>query len=139
MVRVCPAGHSAGMQVFLVEDSTMVRERLEAMLSEVPGIEIVGRAAGAQAAIRDILQTRPDLVVLDVQLAEGSGFDVLRALHAEAPGLDVVMLSNYSSDPYRQIAERFGARAFFDKTRDFERVRDAVANSRGKPCQPSSH
>jgi hypothetical protein len=40
-----------------------------------------------------------------------------------------VMLSNYSSDPYRQIAERFGARAFYDKTREFERVREAVAQS----------
>ena len=106
----------------------MLRQRLEAMLTEVPGTQIVGRAAGAEAAIRDILQTRPDLVVLDVQLAEGSGFDVLRELHAQAPELDVVMLSNYSSDPYRQIAERFGARAFFDKTREFERVRDVVAS-----------
>ena len=139
MVRDFPPRHSAVMQVFLVEDSVMVRERLESLLAEIPGTEIVGRAAGAQAAIRDILQARPDLVVLDVQLAEGSGFDVLRALHAQAPELDVVMLSNYSSDPYRQIAERFGARAFFDKTRDFERVRDVVANSGGKPCQPSSH
>ena len=122
------------MQVFLVEDSTLVRDRLEAMLTEVPGTQIVGRAAGAQAAIRDILQTRPDLVVLDVQLAEGSGFDVLRALHAQAPELNVVMLSNYSSEPYRQIAERFGARALFDKTRDFERVRDVVANTGEKLC-----
>src|SRR5947207_4523660 len=124
------------MQVFLVEDSAMVRERLEAMLAQVPGIQIVGRAAGAQDAIRDILQARPDLTVLDVQLAEGSGFDVLRALHAQAPELDVVMLSNYSSDPYRQIAERFGARAFFDKTKEFERVREVIA--KGMPCQPSS-
>ena len=115
----------------------MVRQRLETMLAGVPGTEIVGRAGGAEIAIREILQTRPDLVVLDVQLAEGSGFDVLRALHAEAPELRVVMLSNYSSDPYRQIAERFGARAFFDKTRDFERVRDVVANKGEKPC--SSH
>lgn len=126
------------MQVFLVEDSAIVRDRLEAMLIEVPGTKVVGRAGGAQAAIRDILQARPDLVVLDVQLAEGSGFDVLRALHAAAPELDVVMLSNYSSEPYRQIAERFGARAFFDKTREFERVRDVVANKGEMPCRPSS-
>ena len=136
MVRRCAAGHSGVMQVFLVEDSSIVRERLETMLCAVPGTEIVGHAHGAQAAIRDILQTRPDLVVLDVQLAEGSGFDVLRALHAEAPELDVVMLSNYSSDPYRQIAERIGARAFFDKTKEFERVREVIA--KGMPCQPSS-
>lgn len=115
------------MQVFVVEDSPMVRQRLEALLGSVPGTEIVGRAAAAEDAIRDILTLRPDLVVLDVQLEEGSGFDVLRELHARAPELDVVMLSNYSSYPYRQIAERFGARAFFDKSREFERVREVVA------------
>ena len=105
----------------------MVRERLETLLAEVPGIEIVGRAASATAAIQDILQCRPDLVILDIQLAEGSGFDVLRALHAQAPELDVIMLTNYAADPYRQIAERFGARAFFDKSKEFECVRDVVA------------
>ena len=118
----------------------MVRQRLEAMLAEVPAIEVVGHAAGASAAIREILETRPDLVLLDVQLEEGSGFDVLRELHAKAPELDVVMLSNFSSDPYRQLAERFGAKAFFDKSREFERVRDTVRQmkSRETPCQPSS-
>jgi DNA-binding NarL/FixJ family response regulator len=120
------------MQVFLVEDSPMVRQRLEALLQEVPGTTIVGCAAAADDAVREILATRPDLVVLDVQLEEGSGFDVLRALHAQAPELDVVMLSNYSSYPYRQIAERFGARGFFDKTKEFERVRDVVAQGAAK-------
>ena len=107
----------------------MVRERLEAMLAEIPGTTIAGRAAGATEAIRDILATQPDMVLLDVQLAEGSGFDVLRALHAQRPELPVVMLTNYSADPYRQIAERFGVRAFFDKTKEFERVREVVAQA----------
>ena len=107
----------------------MVRERLEALLAEIPGTTIAGRAAGAADAIRDILATRPDMVLLDVQLAEGSGFDVLRALHAERPELPVVMLTNYSADPYRQIAERFGVRAFFDKTKEFERVREVLAQA----------
>ena len=117
------------MQVFLVEDSPVIRERIETLLAEIPGTTIAGRAAGASDAIRDILATRPDLVLLDVQLAEGSGFDVLRALHAQAPGLPVVMLTNYSADPYRQIAERFGVRAFFDKTKEFERVREVLAQA----------
>lgn len=116
------------MQVFVVEDSPAIRQRIEALLGEVPGTSVVGHAAGAAEALRDILATRPDLVLLDVQLAEGSGFDVLRELHARAPELKVVMLTNYSSDPYRQIAQRFGARAFFDKTREFERVRDVIAH-----------
>jgi DNA-binding NarL/FixJ family response regulator len=115
------------MKVFLVEDSQLLLERLETMLAGVPGLEVVGHAGHARAAIAEILEQRPDLVVLDIQLAEGSGFDVLRELHAKVPELDVVMLSNYSSDPYRQIAERFGAKAFFDKSNEFERVRDLVA------------
>jgi DNA-binding NarL/FixJ family response regulator len=114
------------MQVFLVEDSPIIRQRLAAMLEAIPGTCIAGRAAAADEAVAAILATRPDLVVLDVQLEHGSGFDVLRALHAQAPELEVVMLSNHSSYPYRQIAQRFGARGFFDKTREFERVRDIV-------------
>jgi len=115
------------MQVFLVEDSALVRSRLEALLAPIEGASVVGHAEGAEDAVRDILATRPDMVLLDVQLAEGSGFDVLRALHDKAPELEVYMLSNHSAYPYRQIAERFGARGFFDKAKEFERVRDIVA------------
>src|ERR1051325_8520184 len=98
------------MQIYLVEDSTMVRERLEAMLADVPGARIVGRASGAAEAVKGILEARPALGVLEFQLAGGSGFDVLRELHALAPELDVFMLTNYPAEPYRQIASRFGAR-----------------------------
>lgn len=129
MSRRRGGGHTALMQLFLVEDSPLVRQRIEAMLAEIPGTTIAGRAAGATDAIRDILATNPDLVLLDVHLAEGSGFDVLRALHAQAPHVAVVMLTNYSADPYRQIAERFGVRAFLDKTREFDRVREVLAQA----------
>ena len=115
------------MEIFLVEDSLPVRERLAAMLNGIPGATVVGQAAHAEAAIRDILATRPDLVVLDLNLAEGSGFDVLRAVCPQAPEIDFYMLSNFAAYPYRQLAERLGARGFFDKSKEFERVRDIVA------------
>jgi DNA-binding NarL/FixJ family response regulator len=52
---------------------------------------------------------------------------VLRAVHRAAPEIDVYMLSNFVSEPYRRLAERLGARDFFDKSKEFERVRDTVA------------
>jgi DNA-binding NarL/FixJ family response regulator len=113
--------------VYLVEDSPLVRERLLEMLGAVPGARVVGMAAGADEAIRDILAKRPDIVVLDIRLAQGSGFDVLRALRARAPRIDVYMLSGFDSDPYRRLALQLGARDFFDKAIDFGRVRDIVA------------
>ena len=115
------------MEIFLVEDSPAVRERLAEMLDAIPGARVVGQAECAQTAIHDILATRPDLVLLDLNLAEGSGFDVLRAVCRQAPGIDFYMLSNFAADPYRQIAQRLGARDFFDKSSEMERVRDTVA------------
>ena len=127
MLRRAPARHTAGMQIYVVEDSPAVRDRLIEMFGLIPHARVVGHAATADAAICEILENKPDLVVLDLHLAEGSGFDVLRAVHPRAPGIEFYMLSNFSADPYRQLAERLGALGFFDKSKEFERVRDVVA------------
>ena len=114
-------------KVFLVDDSAMVRQRLAEMLAGVPEVSVVGQAAGADEAIRRILDVKPDMVLLDLSLWQGSGFDVLRAVHAKEPGIDIYMLSNFCSEPYRQHAAELGACDFFDKTNEFGRVRDVVA------------
>jgi DNA-binding NarL/FixJ family response regulator len=111
-----------------------VRTRIAEMLGTIPGTRIVGEAAAAAAAIREILALRPDLVLLDINLAEGSGFDVLRAVCREAPEVEFYMLSNFAAYPYRELAERLGACEFFDKSKEFERVREIVAR-RAAACQ----
>ena len=115
------------MRVFLVEDSPLLRSRLEAMLLSIPGASVLGRAERAQDAVRDILAGRPDTVVLDIHLKEGSGFDVLRALRAAAPDIAVYILTNYPEQKYRQLAAELGAAGFFDKSREFALLRDALA------------
>lgn len=113
--------------IFLVEDSALVRERLIEMIESVPGARVVGLASRADEAVRGILAARPDLVVLDLNLAQGTGIDVLRELRMEAPRIDVYMLSGYASSPYRQLAKRLGARDFFDKSTEFARIKDMVS------------
>ena len=102
-------------------------ERLLEMLQDLPDTSVVGIAARANEAIAEILADRPDIVVLDLRLEQGSGFDVLRAVHEAAPEIDVYMLSSFAAEPTRRLAARLGARGFFDKATEFERVRDAVA------------
>ena len=120
-------GRMPTQSIFIVEDAPLVRERLLEMLDAVPGAHVVGCATGANDAIREILAKRPDVVVLDIRLAQGSGFDVLRAVHEDAPEIDFYILSSFASDPYRQLALRLGARDFFDKSADFTRVRELIA------------
>lgn len=141
MVGGRPAEHSAGMQsthatarpahesfeVFLVEDSELIRERLVALLSPVAGTRLVGYADRSDTAVREILAQRPDAVLLDLNLASGSGIDVLRALQRQAPEVDVFVLTNFANPQYRRLCASLGARGFFDKTTEFERVRDAIA------------
>ena len=122
------------MEIYLVEDSSLVRARLAALLEEVPGVSLVGEADRAEAAIRGILALRPDAVLLDINLAEGTGFDVLRAVCREAPEIAFYMLSNFTADPYRELAERLGARGFFDKTTEIERMRETIARRAAAPA-----
>ena len=97
------------------------------MLATIPGAEIVGEAHRALPAIRDILALRPDLVLLDVHLAEGSGFDVLNARARQRAGDRLLHADQLRPHSYRQLAGRLGAGAVFDKAAEFERVRDLVA------------
>ncbi|HEX5093650.1 MAG TPA: response regulator [Burkholderiales bacterium] len=113
--------------IYLVEDSAPVRQRLAAMLTSIPDTRVVGQAEGAREAIRDILAKHPHVVLCDLNLKDGTGFEVLRALHEQAPEIECYMLSNFATQPYRRLAAELGARGFFDKSTEFERVRDLVA------------
>lgn len=109
----------------------MLRTRLEAMLATIPGASAAGHAEGAQEAIRRILEERPDAVVLDIHLKEGSGLEVLRSVRQAAPGIAVFVLTNYPEESYRRIATQLGALGFFDKSSEFALLKDALA-ARGR-------
>ena len=114
------------VKVFLVEDSPLLRERLEKMLSAIPGAQTVGHAPTARGAIAGIEASQPDAVVLDIQLEEGSGFDVMRAVRPKQPQVGFYVLTNFAHEGYRRMAEKLGARGFFDKSKEFEALRAAL-------------
>jgi len=116
-------------KVFLVEDSPMLRTRVEAMLGSISGATMVGHADGAQQAIAAILAARPHAVVLDLHLKEGNGFDVLRAVSKSAPDIAFYVLTNHPAEGYRLAAKRLGARGFFDKSTEVESLRQALVQA----------
>jgi DNA-binding NarL/FixJ family response regulator len=90
-------------------------------------VNAVGSATTAGDAERAILEALPDAVLLDIKLAQGSGFDVLRALRKQAPQIEIYMLSNFAAPFYRERAASLGARGFFDKTTEIGRLRQTMA------------
>ena len=115
------------LRVFVVEDSPMIRERLVSLLSPVAGAQLVGFADRSEDAINEIVKLRPDAVVLDLNLAHGTGVDVLRALQDAAPEVAVYVLTNFANPQYKKLCLHLGARGFYDKSTEFEQVRDVIA------------
>jgi len=121
------------MDVFVVEDSSVMRQRLVAMLEEVPDTRVVGVADGADEAIAEIRSLRPRMVVLDLRLAQGSGLSVLEAVKRFAQAPVVAVLTNYPHEQYRARCAELGADYFFDKAAGLDGLLKAVGGLAAKP------
>jgi len=118
----------ATVNVFLAEDSRLIRDRIAALLSGRE-MTVVGAAETASESIAGILTKRPDVVVLDIALAQGSGWDVLQAVRREAPDVAVVIFSNSAGPAYRKRYLGGGADSFLDKNSEFESLAEAVVSA----------
>lgn len=114
---------SAPLRIFLVEDSAILRDRLEETFASWGKIEMAGHAeteAVAEAALRT---QNWDVLVLDLQLLHGTGLGVLRSLKSHRrPGTVVIVLTNYAIPSYRTRSMELGADYFFDKANDFAKL-----------------
>jgi DNA-binding NarL/FixJ family response regulator len=127
---------SEQLSVYVVEDSKMVVGLLERAFQADAGARVLGHQGDADAAIQEILLKRPDVVVIDLSLRRGTGYDVLRVISKLAPPLECLVLTNHSTTPYKEAAARLGVEAdhFFDKTNDIvaivRRVQEMAAAKR---------
>jgi two-component system OmpR family response regulator len=122
------------LRVVLVEDSPYIRERLIDLLAEPGRIEVVGHADTEEAALALVRSETWDVLVIDLQLRRGTGLGVLRALSAQRrPGTRVIVLTNYAFPQYRDKSLALGADHFFDKAREYHRVRDVLDGLLGAP------
>jgi two-component system response regulator DevR len=108
--------------VFIVDGSSIIQERLRALLGELDGIEVVGQAHNMADAVSAIREHQPDLVIQDVQTADGSGLELLAAIKQGERAPLVIVLTNDAYPPYRKAYLQAGADFFFDKSSEFDRI-----------------
>ena len=114
------------IKVFIADDSRIVQEHLVTMFDELAEVEIVGQAETVAEAISAIGKLRPDVVILDIRMPDGSGIDVLQTIKQDDPAPAVIVLTNYPYPAYRQKCLQAGADFFLDKSTEFDQIPELI-------------
>jgi two-component system response regulator DevR len=115
------------LTVYIVDDSSMMRERLTELLKDTAGVEIVGQGGDPLEALDSIRKAHPDVVILDIRLPRRSGIDVLKDIKKIPRAPIVIMITNYPYRQYRQGCMAAGADYFFSKIEEFDMIRETLS------------
>ena len=86
------------LKVMIVDDTIVYRKIVSDVLSEIPGVRVVGAAHNGKAALLKIKALQPDLLTLDIEMPEMSGLELLERMRTEAPDVGAVMLSTLTQE-----------------------------------------
>jgi DNA-binding NarL/FixJ family response regulator len=103
------------ISVLLVDDHTVVRQGLRALLSLEEDIEVVGEAENGRQALQMAAKTTPDIVLMDVVMPLMNGLEGTRQMIKNVPSAKVLVLSSYSDDDYVQQLTAVGASGYLTK------------------------
>ena len=108
------------LRVLLVEDSRVLSERMRESLEGLDNVEVVGAVADESAAVAAVRQHAVDVIVLDLQLKEGTGFGVMERLGKARPV--IIVFTNYMLPEYQRLAQSMGVEHYLNKSVDYERL-----------------
>ena len=125
---------STPITLFLIDDHTLLRRGLVALLGQHAGLRVVGEAGDAAEALRLLPQLRPDVILLDNHLPGVRGVDAIAGLREASPTSRVVMLTVSEDGEDLATALRHGAQGYLLKTIDGDVLAEAIQRAaRGEP------
>ncbi len=107
-----------GIRIFLIDEHRPSREMLARRLASCPGLHVVGSTGDAECGLRQISQSRPDLVLLEVKMKKVDGIDICRRACSSSIGSKVAVLTSYSDPEERRQAYLAGASGYLLKEVD---------------------
>ena len=115
-------------KILLVDDSVEVRTTLAKLLGTIRGIQIVGQASDSLTFIEQFEKSRPNIVILDINLPVGNGIEILSMIKNISPITVVIMFTNYSNDAFKESTAKLGADYFLDKSTDVDKLLEILTN-----------
>ena len=110
------------MKVLIIDDSSSLVARLTNLLYENKSVEITGYAGNYAEAVKALLASQSDLILLDIRIPGGSGIDLINMIKYCQPAAKIAMLTNYSVPQIRKRCKELGADYFFDKSKEIEKA-----------------
>jgi DNA-binding NarL/FixJ family response regulator len=115
------------LRLLVVEDQTLIRAGIVALLRAAPAIEVVGEAADGHDAVEAAAATRPDVILMDIRLPTVDGITAMRhILDTVEPTPKIIMLTTFDVEEYVYAALRAGAAGFLLKETEPQRLLDAI-------------
>jgi DNA-binding NarL/FixJ family response regulator len=118
--------NAAKIRVILADDHPAVRAGIRQFIEHDPAIEVVAEANDGAQALELIRRYRPDVVILDLQMPNVSGLDLIARARVEYPAVNLIVLTAYDDAPYIFAALRAGAKGYLLKTAGPEELGRAI-------------
>jgi DNA-binding NarL/FixJ family response regulator len=113
-------------RIYIIDDHPIVREGLSQFLSGQKDFTIAGHSEGGRQALEHIGSLKADAVIVDLNLKDMSGLDLIREIHAKRPELPILVLSMHEESLYAERALRAGAKGYLMKSEAVEKVAEAL-------------
>jgi DNA-binding NarL/FixJ family response regulator len=127
-VREGVRGDRSGISVLIVDDQQIVREALVSLIGLLPGIRVVGAAIDGDDAVRQAVESRPDVVLMDLNMPRRNGVQATAELRRVLPDTAVVVLTTFSDDEWVFSALQAGARGFLTKDAGADEIHRAITD-----------
>jgi DNA-binding NarL/FixJ family response regulator len=113
-------------RIFIVDDHPLIRRGMHHLFAEESTFQICGEAASSSKSLAAIKRCSPDLVILDINLTDGSGLDLIEGILRQRPQLPILVCSVYEERFFAERALRAGARGYVSKLEAAEHLVKAV-------------
>ena len=110
------------MTVLIVDDSPLIVTKVTELLEDFNSITALKTCGSYAHAVREIEIKHPKVALLDINLPDKSGIELLKYVKAKSPETTIIMFTNQSSDYYRKLCFNMGAHYFLDKSQDFDNI-----------------
>ncbi len=119
--------HDKSLSILVIDDSEIIRERIIEIICRIKKNITIFHADNFREGLKQFISSPPEIIILDIQLKDGDGMDLLNIIKSRSPNTHVIILTNYPFPVFKDYCIKYGAEYFLDKSNDFEKLQEVIS------------